>query len=218
MGAENAGAEENAGGGRGKRRQNSRRKILDAARQLFVEKGYHDTRPQDISKLAGVGHGTFYLHFADKRACFGAFVEEAQAEMKEYVAHWSQGAANMEGYIRGVLKGVLVYSAEHPGVITAALADPNVIGQAEGGEDTPKQKALIEIWADEWAEGLAVERDRGAIYSDYDISAVSYAIQGLVLFACRYQLEGKGEQDDVLNSVSRFIVRALKVPESGPVH
>ena len=201
-----------SGGSRGKRRQNSRRKILDAARQLFVEKGYHDTRPQDISKLAGVGHGTFYLHFADKRECFGAFVEEAQMGMKDYVSKWSAGASNMEEYIRGVLKGVLLFSAEHQGIITAAIADPNVIGQ-RGDDEASHQKTLIEIWADEWAQGLAVERDRGAIHSDYDVPTIAYAIQGIVLFACRYQLEGKADSEEILNSVTRFIVRALKVED-----
>jgi AcrR family transcriptional regulator len=38
-----------------------------AARELFVEVGYHETRPQNIARLAGVANGTFYLHFADKQ-------------------------------------------------------------------------------------------------------------------------------------------------------
>lgn len=206
------GEDKSSGGGRGKRRQNSRRKILDAAQQLFVERGYHDTRPQDISKLAGVGHGTFYLHFADKRECFGAFVEEAQSGMNDYVAKWSSGATNMEEYIRGVLKGVLQYSADHQGIITAAIADPNVIGQSDA-VDAPRQQTLIEIWADQWMQGLSHERDRGRIHSDYDIPTIAYAIQGIVLFACRYQLEGKADSDEILNSVTRFIVRALKVDD-----
>ena len=210
---ESPGEDKSPGGGRGKRRQNSRRKILDAAQQLFVERGYHDTRPQDISKLAGVGHGTFYLHFSDKRECFAAFVEEAQAGMKDYVAKWSSGATNMEEYIRGVLKGVLQYSADNQGIITAAIADPNVIGQSDANDDTSHQRTLIEIWADQWSQGLTMERDRGAIHSDYDIPTIAYTIQGIILFACRYQLEGKAETEEILNSVTRFIVRALKVED-----
>lgn len=203
---------ETAAPGKGKRRQNSRRKILDAARVLFVDRGYHDTRPQDISKLAGVGHGTFYLHFADKRECFGAFVEEAQVGLKVSVEQWSAGATNMEEYIRGVLKGVLTFSQDNPGVITAAVADPGVIGKGEE-EGQSQSKNLIEMWADEWAQGLTLDRDRGAIYSDYDIPIISYSILGFVLFACRYALEKRGDPDEILNSTSRFLVRALKIEE-----
>src|SRR5271166_7129267 len=60
-------------------------KIKKAARKLFVERGYHATRPQDIAREAGLGHGTFYLHFPDKRACFLAFVEDARQELDAHV-------------------------------------------------------------------------------------------------------------------------------------
>ena len=124
---------EGRGGEKGKRRQNSRRKILDAARQMFVERGYHDTRPQDISRAAGVGHGTFYLHFTDKRECFAAFVEEAQVGLQKEVDKWTAEAGNMEEHLRGVLKGILTFSKENPRVLTAAVTDPGLIGQLRPG-------------------------------------------------------------------------------------
>src|SRR5664279_1605040 len=64
-----------------RRKPESLSKIKSAARKLFVERGYDATRPQDIAREAGLGHGTFYLHYPDKRACFLAFVEEARQEM-----------------------------------------------------------------------------------------------------------------------------------------
>src|SRR5438874_12523430 len=68
-----------------RRKPESLAKLKRAARKLFVERGYHATRPQDIAREAGLGHGTFYLHFPDKRACFLAFVEDARAELDAYV-------------------------------------------------------------------------------------------------------------------------------------
>ena len=67
-----------AGPRRARRKPESLSKIKSAARKLFVERGYDATRPQDIAREAGLGHGTFYLHYPDKRACFLAFVEEAR--------------------------------------------------------------------------------------------------------------------------------------------
>src|SRR5579871_4806864 len=68
-----------------RRKPESIAKLRKAARKLFVERGYHATRPQDIARAAGVGHGTFYLHFPDKRACFLAFVDEAREELDAYL-------------------------------------------------------------------------------------------------------------------------------------
>ncbi len=69
------------GDGQTRRRQESNRKLLDAARRLFVDNGYDATRPQDIARAAGVANGTFYLHFQDKEAVFLAFAEQAQDEL-----------------------------------------------------------------------------------------------------------------------------------------
>lgn len=203
-------ATQETNGGKGKRRQNSRRKILDAARALFVERGYHDTRPQDISKAAGVGHGTFYLHFADKRECFAAFVEEAQSGLQAEVEKWTAEATNMDEHLRGVLKGTLTFSGQNPGVMTAAITDPGVIGQGEN-DCAPKPKSLIEVWAGEWAEGLSRDRDQGRIYADYDIPAISFAICGFVLFACRYALDNETDTNALVDSTARFLLRALEV-------
>ena len=41
-----------------RRRPESLAKLKQAARKLFVERGYDATRPQDIARQAGLGHGT----------------------------------------------------------------------------------------------------------------------------------------------------------------
>ncbi len=41
-------------------------RIYDAAKTLFVTKGYFETRSSDIAKLAGVSHGSVFSHFKSK--------------------------------------------------------------------------------------------------------------------------------------------------------
>ena len=60
-----------------KRKEEKRNRLLAAARKLFVSKGYHETRPQDIAKEADVAHGTFYSHYTDKREIFIAFANSS---------------------------------------------------------------------------------------------------------------------------------------------
>src|SRR5437764_9224956 len=93
--------------GRGARRKpESLAKIKRAARKLFVERGYHATRPQDIARDAGLGHGTFYLHYPDKRACFLAFVEDARAELDEYLRERVTPGQSIEQTIAATLNAV----------------------------------------------------------------------------------------------------------------
>ena len=71
-----------------------------AARKLFVERGYDATRPQDIAREAGLGHGTFYLHYPDKRACFLSFVEDARQELDAHLRTRRQPGATLEAAYR----------------------------------------------------------------------------------------------------------------------
>lgn len=44
-----------------------RQEIIGAAFKVFAERGYHTTGIADIARELGMGHGTFYRYFANKR-------------------------------------------------------------------------------------------------------------------------------------------------------
>ncbi len=58
------------------RKERTRRSLLDAAVSVFERKGYHHTLISDIVAESGVGQGTFYRYFTDKRQIFEALLEE----------------------------------------------------------------------------------------------------------------------------------------------
>jgi AcrR family transcriptional regulator len=64
--------------GRGLRRQGlaTRDKLLAAAEPALAESGYHATRVDDVVRMAGVSHGTFYLYFANMENLFRALAEK----------------------------------------------------------------------------------------------------------------------------------------------
>ena len=54
-----------------------RRAILDAALQVFTERGFTGARMEDVAARAGVAKGTLYLYFKDKAALFEGLVRDA---------------------------------------------------------------------------------------------------------------------------------------------
>ena len=54
----------------------TRKQILDAALQLFSEKGAARASVRDIAQAAGITDAAIYYHFPSKRELFEAFIEE----------------------------------------------------------------------------------------------------------------------------------------------
>ncbi|WAA11386.1 TetR/AcrR family transcriptional regulator [Fervidibacillus albus] len=50
--------------------------IMDAAKDLFIKKGYQNVSVRQIAKQIGCSHGAIYYHFKNKAELFYAFVED----------------------------------------------------------------------------------------------------------------------------------------------
>jgi AcrR family transcriptional regulator len=68
-----------------RRREQTARQLLDAARTVLASKGYHATKIVDIARAAHVGVGTFYLYYPTKEALFLELVEDAVAQLKTQI-------------------------------------------------------------------------------------------------------------------------------------
>ena len=94
-------------------RARKRVKLLDAARKTFVDRGYHDTKVDDIVAAAGVAKGTFYLYFPDKRSVFSTLVYALVDRIAEGILH-----VDVEAPIEPQVR----YNVRH--VVDALMADP----------------------------------------------------------------------------------------------
>ena len=64
-------------------RDATRRRIIAAARKVFVKKGYTKATIEEITAAAGVSRATLYLHFDSKSALLAAATEKMRAEAME---------------------------------------------------------------------------------------------------------------------------------------
>src|SRR5215831_13499759 len=53
----------------------TRQRLLDAAEQVFAEKGYHGAAVEDIIRASDSSKGGFYFHFPNKQAIFLSLID-----------------------------------------------------------------------------------------------------------------------------------------------
>ena len=58
------------------------RRLSDAGMRVFAERGYHQSRVDDIVRAARTSHGTFYLYFANKEDLLRALAVDCAEEME----------------------------------------------------------------------------------------------------------------------------------------
>ena len=59
-----------------------RRQILDAAKHVFAEAGYHGASIHAIIERAQIARGTFYLYFESKSAVFSSILDHAMTDLR----------------------------------------------------------------------------------------------------------------------------------------
>lgn len=111
----------------------TRKRILEAAREVFSEKGYEKARVADIISRAGIGHGTFWLYFHNKEDLLRHMLRDMIAELESLdwyrenhpekipVEIPVETLQDVERVIGGVMEVFQRYSHIHPLVIRASV-------------------------------------------------------------------------------------------------
>lgn len=113
------------------RTETTRLALLDAARALFVGKGYGDTSTPEIAVAAGITRGALYHHFVDKRDLFRQVLQrESQAVAADIEAAAPEQLSPREALLEGSKAYLNAMTA--PGRTRLLLIDgPAVLGMEE---------------------------------------------------------------------------------------
>jgi AcrR family transcriptional regulator len=181
------------------------RKILDAARDEFGERGFGDSSIVGITQRAGVALGTFYTYFDSKEALFQALVRDMSAQVRDHVAPvLRQSADTLEGE-RAALESFLWFAREHRHVY-------RIIDEAEF-VDARAYREHYETTATRIAARLVAGRERGEIYSDYsdeDLEILAWAMMGANVFlGLRFAVWSSTDPKRVSDTMSKLLRSGL---------
>ncbi len=100
--------------------------LLDAALELFVEKGFASTRAEEVAQRAGVSKGTLYLYYPSKEELFKAVIVRS---LTSRIADTAQQVQAWDGAMAPLLESLLVqwwqqtYASPAAGVFKILVAE-----------------------------------------------------------------------------------------------
>lgn len=98
----------------------ARRRLREAALELYAERGYDATTTAQIAARAGVTERTYFRHFADKREVLFGGEEELRDTMLEAVAGAPPGLSPLDLVVIAYLAAVPLFVAGRPVAIRRA--------------------------------------------------------------------------------------------------
>ena len=175
------------------------RKILDAARYEFGERGFTDSSIVGITQRAGVALGSFYTYFDSKEAVFQALVRDMSGQVREQVGPVLGRASDALDGERRALEAFLDFVRDHRDIY-------RIIDEAEF-VDPAAYREHYETTASRIASRLMAARDKGQINSGYDDETLGIAAWGMmganVFLGLRFFVWDSGDAGRVADAMSR---------------
>jgi len=182
------------------------RKILDAARGEFGERGFSESSIVGITQRAGVALGTFYTYFDSKESVFSALVSDMSAQVRDRVAPSLRESADALDGERRALEAFLEFALQHRDVY-------RIIDEAEFVEPRA-YRDHYETTATRIAVRLAAARDKGEVsetYSNEELEILAWALMGANVFlGLRFAVWSNSNPAQVAEVISRMLRSGLK--------
>jgi TetR/AcrR family fatty acid metabolism transcriptional regulator len=101
-----------------------RAQILDAAAQVFAERGFHPTTVRDVAKAAGVADGTIYNYFENKTALLLGILDRLNEAERRAIEHAQTQATDLRTFTRHYFQNhLLVFANENQELLRVVLSE-----------------------------------------------------------------------------------------------
>ncbi len=189
--------------------------VLEAAAEVFAERGFHDAQIGEIAARAEVSRATLYDLFPSKEAIYSEVMLEAAREVRQRVEARAEAAAGPAERLLAVLQALFECFEEKRALLRiyarATQGDALRIG-AEFGEEAAR---VFRDFSD-WVAGLAAEARRRGLLPELEPEAVAAAlIGGATVLATRAVEGGRGDDLARAGRALRRVFEHLLAAEPG---
>ena len=183
----------------------SRDDILDAAAQVFRQKGFHGASMNDIAEAVSLQKASLYHHVSSKQEILLALLERALEMLIEYIGQLSSQRKPADIRLREMIHGYLRALADNTDLTTVLLFEHRSLDKKSHTRHVPQRDKFEALWRDVLYEGV-----QDKLFVCKDVSLVVRALMGIMNWTLTwYRPDGGKSIDDIADGYADLLFDGL---------
>src|SRR5438132_4632483 len=163
--------------------------ILEAARKVFAERGFHEATVDDIAEAAGVAKGTVYLYYQSKRDVYFAALKFGISQMYASLLQETKKVSTPEEKLKALIASKLAYFDENRDFFKIYYSELGNIPSAHPGGIDNEFKALYQEQA-RLVEAILKEGTRKKVLRNLRTEQTAFAISDIIRGVVTHRILG----------------------------
>lgn len=184
----------------------TKRKIFEAAMELFAKQGYDGTSVDEITSVVGIAKGTLYYHFSSKEEIYNFLIVEGMNLFKNSIEIQAGKHENAIDKLKAAILVQIRIMEKYESLITL------IIGQMWGKDERNllcRQCIYDYVEIIEDIINYGVERGEIVTQNPKEVSSIIFGLTSSALLF-KYRNNGKIDVQELYNEYSRLISKHLK--------
>ncbi len=183
----------------------TREMILEAAAQVFRQKGFHGASMRDIAQAVNLQKASLYHHVSSKQEILLALLDRALELLLERISVISNQSIPADQKLRQMIRTYLQILAENTDLSAVLLFEHRSLERKQHARHVPNRDKFEALWRDVLVEGV----NAGSFQCD-DPALTTRAILGILNWTITwYRPDGDLTIDQIADKYSQLLLNGL---------
>jgi AcrR family transcriptional regulator len=183
----------------------TREDILEAAAQVFRQKGFHGASMQDIAEAVNLQKASLYHHVSSKQEILLALLDRALELLLERISTISNQSIPADEKLQQMIRSYLQILAENTDLSAVLLFEHRSLERKQHARHVPNRDKFEALWREVLAEGVASK-----LFTCDDPALATRAILGILNWTITwYRPDGGLTIDQIADQYSNLLLSGL---------
>lgn len=179
--------------------------ILDAAAQVFRQKGFHGASMSDIAETLDVQKASLYHHVSSKQEILLALLDRALAMLTEHISVISSQPRSPDQKLRQMIRDYLTGLADNADLTSVLLFEHRSLDKKSHARHVPHRDRFEKLWRDVLDEGVEKK-----VFELKDTGLAVRALMGALNWTLTwYHPGGPKSIEQIADEYSDFILKGM---------